>query len=70
MKRTRKRVDVQLPLPLNYDIVIPQGKTIPAPHREPYVEGECHCECPGCEGTSGNYHCYNKGRGCCLPKPF
>lgn len=63
----RKRVGIQLPLPLNYDIVTRQGKTIPAPPREPYVEGECHCECPGCSGKFGAYrHCGKSG--CGLPR--
>ena len=63
----RKRVDIQLPLPLNYDIVTRQGKTIPAPPREPYVKGECHCDCPGCSGKFGPYRHCGKG-GCGLPR--
>lgn len=69
MKRKTKGNGVQPLLPFengNPGFVTPQAQTIPAPP-EPYVvyvEGECHCNCPGCKGTSGTYHCYKKGRGC------
>ena len=68
MKKKENGGAVQLPLQFADTT---QPRTIFRPPIEPYVEGECHCECAGCEGKSGPYrHCYEEIRGCCLPKPF
>jgi len=70
MKRKKNKNQGQLPLPLNLNgnnTTASQGHTIPAPPIEPYVKGECHCECPGCSGKFGPYRHCGKG-GCGLPR--
>lgn len=70
MKRKTKGHSVQPLLPFegsNPDIDTPQPRTTPSPPIEPRVEGECHCECPGCSGKFGAYRHCGKG-GCGLPR--
>ncbi len=67
MKKKENGGAVQLPLQFGKDSDTTQPRTIFRPPIEPYVEGECHCECPGCSGKFGPYRHCGKGN-CGLPR--